>query len=191
MVLCVHARAASEILKDYDTQMSWQLQKLKYNDLVSVTVLASEKDGLKVDQTEMNSPGVNEKMIRGFGVLFPRDQQFNSLGVLFPNWIFQGRGPQRHETWILPSADRDSDELILNQIQSDRTRLMNARHALAKYHIYRWPEAIPSYDLNLELFLEAWSQKKPVFLHGNYLGEIGLGKILCKSKALAEIIQAG
>ncbi|MFN8945950.1 MAG: protoporphyrinogen/coproporphyrinogen oxidase [Pseudobdellovibrionaceae bacterium] len=180
VVLCVHAHAASKILKDYDTQISSQLKNLNYNDLVSVTVL-----------TEMHTSSAKDKTIQGFGVLFPWDQKFNSLGVLFPNWIFQGRGPKQHETWILPSADRDSDELILNQIQSDRARLMNTLQTITTSHIYRWPEAIPSYDLNLELFLETWSQKKPVFLHGNYLGEIGLGKILCKSKALAEIIQAG
>ncbi len=173
VVLCTHALAASQILSSHDPKISFALKNLRYNNLSSVTVVQ-----------EQPAP----KTLQGFGVLFPTSQNFNALGVLFPNDIFEGRGPCRHETWILADSTEDNDATLLEKIQQDRRSLFKTDIPIKSSHIYHWPQAIPRYDEHLELFLNQFEQKAPVFLHGNYLGEIGLGKILKRSKGLATII---
>lgn len=173
VALCTHAAAASNILSSVKDKLAQQLKTLQFNSLSSVTIV--QKD-------------VAQQPFHGFGVLFPQDQRFNSLGVLFPNDIFEGRGPRRHETWILADATADSNEHLLEKIQNDRLRLFQKEMPIENFHIFHWPSAIPRYDQNLEFFLSHFTQPSPVFLHGNYLGEIGLGKILKRSKSLAEQI---
>jgi oxygen-dependent protoporphyrinogen oxidase len=178
IILCTHAHHSSRILQSYDTQLAKRLSSLKYNDLCSATVVLQDE-----------TPALQSTSVKGFGVLFPRDQNFSALGVLFPNFIFPFRGPTKHETWIIPASIEMTDEELLKRIRRDR-QLLYQKSALeiSTVHVSRWPKAIPNYDLNLENFLADFSQKSPVFLHGNYLGEIGLGKILLRSKKLAEKI---
>lgn len=178
VILCTHAHHAGKILKSYDTELSKNLCSLKYNDLCSLTAVLC-------DQKKENSAST----LQGFGVLFPRDQKFTALGVLFPHFIFPYRGPKHHETWILPNIVEMDENEILQRVHRDRQRLYrDTPHEISTTHIARWPKAIPNYDMQLEKFLSHFTQPKPVFLHGNYLGEIGLGKILLRSRKLAESI---
>ena len=176
VILCTHAHSAAQILSSTHSRLSSRLEKIQYNDLTSATVVP--QDGL----------GQSSEKITGFGVLFPEDQKFHSLGVLFPNDIFEGRGPLRHETWIVPNATQDSDQKLLEKIKDDRKKLYKKDTPILHFHFFHWPRAIPRYDIVLENFLNDFVQESTVFLHGNYLGEIGLGKILKRSKNLADNI---
>ncbi len=125
------------------------------------------------------------KSLRGFGVLFPEDQKFTSLGVLFNSDIFEGRSQMDSETWILGGALNThvlnlTDAQILSLISIDRGRLVGYREEPEGTKITRWPEALPHYSLELETALESLPNYVPpnVVLHGNYLGQIGLGQIL-------------
>ncbi|NJL25286.1 MAG: hypothetical protein HC902_08975 [Calothrix sp. SM1_5_4] len=56
--------------------------------------------------------------------------------------------------------------------------------------ITRWARALPHYTVEWERALKSLRCEPPIFLHGNYLGQIGLARILAGSKKLAARIKA-
>ncbi len=139
------------------------------------------------------------EQLNGFGCLFPRDQGFRARGVLLNDAIFEGRSDVRSETWILGGAldrvvvERRDDE-IAAIVATDRERFTGRRESPLGLTITRWPNALPHYDLKLEKVLaELPSQLEeagPIVLAGNYLGGIGLAKVLDRSAAAAQEILA-
>jgi oxygen-dependent protoporphyrinogen oxidase len=133
--------------------------------------------------------------VKGFGVLFPRGEGVRALGVLVNNEIFEGRSNDRSETWIYGGAlDHEvcdfSDPEILSQLMRDRKIVERGISKPLHYRIQRWPAAIPHYTVNLERLLVSLPEIKNTFLVGNYLGGLGLGKILERSFAVAETVAA-
>ncbi len=62
--------------------------------------------------------------------------------------------------------------------------------------VFRWPQSLPQYDHNLEhwVFEDIFhriEKEENILLHGNYLGELSLSKILSRSKQLAHQIVLG
>jgi oxygen-dependent protoporphyrinogen oxidase len=129
--------------------------------------------------------------LQGFGCLFPKSQGFQSLGVLFNASIFEGRSDMRSETWILGGAGGQdllerSDADLTRAIYEDRDKLCGGRLKEAlSWHISKWPRAIPHYTLAWQKQLEALEVEPPLFLHGNYLGHLGLARIYSRSRQLA------
>jgi protoporphyrinogen oxidase len=142
---------------------------------------------------------------QGFGVLFPPIEKRRALGVLFNNCIFEGRVPANKlnetssETWIMGGALAPkelisaSDEEILGWIDEERARAFGARGERLEAVITRWPQALPHYTRELEKRLPHFCENREnLFLIGNYLGQIGLGKILERAARLpAEIAAKG
>ena len=130
--------------------------------------------------------------LKGFGCLFPRGQGFHALGVLFNDCLFEGhsRGA-RSETWILGGAGQDDivacdQEQILRRILEDRARLGSDFVRPLHFELTGWPRAIPHYTVEWEATLKAGLRAEPpLYLHGNYLGGLGLSKIYSASRALA------
>jgi oxygen-dependent protoporphyrinogen oxidase len=57
--------------------------------------------------------------------------------------------------------------------------------------VTRWPESIPHYSVDLELALPILERGAGnLFLHGNYMGHIGLAKILDRAAALPAQLEA-
>lgn len=175
-VIATSAREAGLLLKEVAPRVSAELAKVDMLPLASTTIFFES----------------NPKLLNGFGCLFSRESVFRPLGVLFNNGIFEGRSPHRSETWICGGAtDRGfvefEDAKILEIILESRQKLFGVSQVPLFYRIQRWPSAIPHYDLELEKVLEKpLALPKNVHLIGNYLGLIGLGKILEKAKELAE-----
>jgi oxygen-dependent protoporphyrinogen oxidase len=152
--------------------------------------------------------------IRGFGCLFPSSEKFKSLGVIFNTDLFANRGEMESETWIL-SGDvlSKSDEEILSVLRSDRERAGFAPVDIRFSEIVRWSSVLPLYGEKLETLLasslfqkkesisahssletflqgaRARESEKPLYLTGNYLGGIGLTKILSYNERLAQRMQ--
>ena len=136
--------------------------------------------------------------IRGFGCLFPAQEKFESLGVLFNSDIFPKRGAN-NETWIF-SGDHEekSSQMILKKIHADRKRIDPTDIDVDFCEMHRWPRVLPLYGLELEKVLSQWPGGNPfaagafvkpgVYLTGNYLGGIGLSKILSYNERLAQKI---
>ena len=135
---------------------------------------------------------------RGFGCLFPPSEGRAALGVLMNDFIFEGRARAcSSETWILGGALRGqaaswTNEEILAMIRRERAECFGALPTaeVLDHRITRWPEALPHYTLELERLLptletELAARARNIFPIGNYLGEIGLAKILARASRLA------
>jgi oxygen-dependent protoporphyrinogen oxidase len=128
----------------------------------------------------------------GFGCLFPRDQGFRARGVLFNNSIFEGRGPQHSETWIFggaldPEIAEMADDKFRELIAAEREKFYGQRDEPLALYINRRPKAIPHYTIELEKILKALPPPPArVALVGNYLGRIGLAKLIERAAVVAE-----
>jgi oxygen-dependent protoporphyrinogen oxidase len=136
---------------------------------------------------------------QGFGCLFPRDEGFRSLGVLFESEIFSERSNplegRRLERWIVggeldPEATELSDEVLLASVLLDRERFIGKRETPFEARVVRAKDAFPHYDAAL---LESLSSgelenlaKEGIFLIGNYTGKIGLSGIFEQARSLVQ-----
>ncbi|MBY0452011.1 MAG: hypothetical protein K2P92_03175, partial [Bdellovibrionaceae bacterium] len=192
----VDAPAAGQLLATENSVLGAELKALPRVDLSSVNIAFSEVKSLK-----------------GFGCLFPADQHFYSMGVLFNSDIFENRSyfskataeqknsDVENETWITADVS-SSDESLLEKILIDRQRLTGLRQQPLWARINRWPRGLPLYGLELEKWLSKRNQIDsvengcrltelpfPTYLTGNYLGVIGLARILSYNLRLAERIK--
>ncbi len=183
VVLATDAVTASDLLAPVDPWVSRLLGHISYNPLVSATLA-------------WKNPVAQN--LRGFGCLLPSMENFNSFGVLFNSDIFPRENSYRSETWILPPpksfmVQSLSDHDVLNLILADRERLLGASGAPApdEMQVYRWAKALPRYDVNLEKVLAQLVLPPNVFLVGNYLGGLGLAKILDHAAMVSQKIWEG
>jgi oxygen-dependent protoporphyrinogen oxidase len=129
-----------------------------------------------------------ERLPEGFGCLFPKSEKLNSMGVLFNHSIFPGRAERgASETWILGdqtmSFSRMSERALLRYVLSDRHVLRGATTDPTHWQVNQWPGRIPLYNRALKTFLSDLDQQRlPFLLIGNYLGDLGLSKILFHAK---------
>jgi protoporphyrinogen/coproporphyrinogen III oxidase len=179
VVLCTSAWTAAEIVRESHPELSEQLRHCEGLPLVSATCVF---ENAATD-------------LKGFGCLFPASQGFQAAGVVFNDCVFDGRSKLRSETWILGGAlqlgaVKWSDDEILSHILKDRARLMpGAVGRPLDFKVSRWPRAIPHYTVQWEKFVKDLKVERPLFLHGNYLGAIGLSRIHRSSMQLAEKIK--
>ncbi len=136
------------------------------------------------------------RLNEGFGCLFPRQEGFKALGVLFNHSIFPGRVKEgASETWIYNDEQEEfslmGEGTLLQYVLSDREKL-GERVEPDVVSISQWPGRIPLYNAALQYFLE--EQEKgdyPYLLVGNYLGSLGLSKILFIARRNVELIEGG
>lgn len=121
---------------------------------------------------------------RGFGALIPRGAGFRTLGILFNDDIFAGRVADanlRSETWIV-EGDAPEGAWV-----AERNRLWGRGDVPLETVVTRWPDALPDYTLELEATLPelvAAAESGGVYLHGNYLGQLSLAKMLERAQDL-------
>lgn len=174
-IVCVSAAAAPSVVDAVSPQVGTLLSRIEVLPVMSVTLFYAQP----------------QKMIEGFGGLFPTDQGFKVLGILSNTYIFEGRGPQYSETWIFGGTHSaeilgQSDEAVLKTIQSERSRILGVQDDSKDYRIHRWPKALPHYTLTHQEILQKIELPKNLYLVGNYVGVIGLSKILSKAKELVQ-----
>ncbi|HXT65005.1 MAG TPA: FAD-dependent oxidoreductase [Pyrinomonadaceae bacterium] len=180
-VVCLPANAASAYLKEHAPDIAARLARVEMLSLLTVTCFFDQQAA----------------QLKGFGCLFPRDQGFRARGVLFNDCIFEGRGPAHAETWIFGGAlDGDIVELADDQIRetllTDRDRFYGRSDTPLATEITRWPNALPHYSIDLERTLSDLPAPPPnTALVGNYLGRIGLAKILERAAYVVETVAKG
>src|SRR2546429_1565654 len=174
-IVCLSARAAAEFLADVAPELSQALRGIEMLSLATVTC----------------SYPTEAARLKGFGCLFPRDQGFRSRGVLFNDCIFDGRGPAHSETWIFggaldPEVVHLGDDEFAQLIASEREKFYGKHDDVLDVRITRWPNALPHYSIELERILTTLPAAPPnTALVGNYLGRIGLAKILERAAFVA------
>ena len=193
VVIATSSLNAANLLVGVDPERASALLRVETLPLVTATV---------------NFPS-GSMPITGFGCLFPPGQMSSSaeerslgaLGVLFNHHIFEGRGYQGlSETWILGGALFPGDvtvledQAIIDLIRKERQRLTGGNDVgpLA-WVITRWPAALPHYTVALERDLPRLNANSGnIFLVGNYLGGIGLSRIVEQTRKLPrEIARSG
>jgi len=176
MIVCLPASAAAEHLQDVAPELSRALQRIEMLSLATVTCFYPQ----------------TAAQLKGFGCLFPRDQGFHARGVLFNDFIFEGRGPAHAETWIFggaldAGAVNMTDKEFIQTIAAERERFYRRRDEALDTRVTRWPSAIPHYTIELEKILTTLPPPpKNVALVGNYLGRVGLAKILERAAFVAD-----
>ncbi|MGE3760493.1 MAG: NAD(P)/FAD-dependent oxidoreductase [Pseudobdellovibrionaceae bacterium] len=178
-VLATSAWSAAEIVKPHLPALSETLRHCESLALVTTTIFYEN----------------GSSSLRGFGCLFPQSQGFKASGALFNSCIFSNRSSLRSETWIMggalePGLIAKSDSEILDMIAQDRAKLTGHVARPISWNITRWPRAIPHYTVQWEKQLAQLEVPKPLYLHGNYLGVLGLSKIYQRSIKLAKRIKA-
>jgi oxygen-dependent protoporphyrinogen oxidase len=177
-VVCLSARAASDYLSHIAPAVANSLARIEMLSLLTATCFFRD----------------DAAHLKGFGCLFPRDQGFRARGVLFNDCIFEGRGPARAETWIFGGAlDAEivslNDDAIKHLILGDRRRFYKKDDPPLAVHVTRWPSALPHYSVDLERNLPVLPQPPSnIALVGNYLGRIGLAKLVERAAYVAENI---
>lgn len=123
----------------------------------------------------------------GFGILFPKSENRWPLGILQNSNIFARTNACYSETWIL-SGTIETDEEIKLKMNSERLAIYGESLEPLEIKVTRWPTALPHYTVEHKNLIDALIPMKQVWLHGNYLGVIGLSKILARSQKLAQEI---
>ncbi|MGZ3744267.1 MAG: protoporphyrinogen oxidase [Pseudobdellovibrionaceae bacterium] len=173
-VICVSAAAAPKVVEKLSPELALHLSRIEALSVLSATVFFKQP----------------QAKIEGFGALFPQDQNFRVLGILSNTFIFENRGPAYSETWIFggahsPEVLQKSPEEILNLIKEERKRIFGVEEECFDYRINPRPQALPHYTLEHKKILDELKLPKNLYLNGNYMGGIGLSKILSFSKELA------
>lgn len=175
VVLATSASAAQKITADLYPDVSSWLAKIHMSSVLSVKLF--------FDKTQ--------ESYKGFGCLVPQSLGFKTLGILMNSYIFAERDQTYTETWIMGGKDvaallQKSDQEILDVILSERQQLLQRSDQIVHASIDRWDRALPCYDVQLEKVLHTITTPSHLYLHGNYLGGLGLSKILERSDRLAE-----
>ena len=83
-----------------------------------------------------------------------------------------------------------SDQAVADIIASERERFYGAHNEPIEVRITRWPKALPHYTVELEKILSTMpSPPENIALVGNYLGRIGLAKILERAAVVADQVR--
>lgn len=179
VVIATSSTAAAKLLEHAEPNIAKILNRINTASLLSVKLF------FKSSQTKY----------KGFGCLVPQLYGMKTLGVLMNTYIFPDRDKTYNETWILGGNNAGdildaADGEILKKIAEERFKILGIKDALLDYRLHRWKKALPLYDLELEKVLQELKSQPQgrIFLHGNYLGGIGLSKILDRSDDLAEEI---
>ena len=174
-IVCTSARGAAECLKEAAPQLNESLRQIEMMPVATATC--------------QYEPAAAR--LKGFGCLFPRSEGFRARGVLFNEHIFAGRGPAHSETWIFggaldPDIGQLTDPELIELIATERERLYRAVDEPVGIHLTNWPEALPHYSIDLERILTHLPPPPAnVALVGNYLGRIGLAKIIERAAFVA------
>lgn len=184
-VIATGARAARDLLDGAAPELARALRAFDLSTLITITAFFPDH------------------CVRGFGCLFPPQERRRALGVLVNTDIFPNRSRNYvSETWILGGADGASalraaellqmtDAQLIDIVLDERAAAFGATSKPAGYRVTRWPETIPHYSVDLEAVLPVLERGADnIFLHGNYLGQIGLAKILDRAAALPALIAA-
>jgi oxygen-dependent protoporphyrinogen oxidase len=176
-VVCVSAAVVPQLVAKLSPELALNLARIESLSVLTATLFFNEP----------------RAKIAGFGVLFPEDQNFRVLGVLSNSYIYENRGPQYSETWIFggahsPETVVKSPDEVLSLIQEERKRIFGVDDKCIEYRITPRPQALPHYTLEHKKILEGLRLPKNLYLNGNYLGAIGLSKILSRSKDLVHEI---
>lgn len=142
-----------------------------------------------------------EDPLNGFGVLIPKVENFNILGVLYSSTLFPKRAPKDHVLLTIFAggsrqpevALKDKTELKEVAIADIRT-ILGVRDNPVYTNIVRWNKAIPQYQVGYgkykKIISELEKHNPGLFFTGNYRNGISVADTIVNATESAESITA-
>jgi protoporphyrinogen oxidase len=166
-VVCTNAPTAAALVAPYAPALGAAIAAVPMNRMLTATAFFEPRPD----------------DLHGFGVLFPRDSGVEALGALFNTDIFVGRGADRSETWIYGSIDPRSplpaDADLAARVEHDREILTGRRRSPVALFSTRREPALPVYSAAIDDVRRRLGDLPPwLALAGNYLGRLGVAKLL-------------
>lgn len=138
--------------------------------------------------------------LNGFGVLVPRVETMNILGVLFTSSIFPNRAPERHVTLTsyiggsrAPGLALKSEKEIVELVLKDLRQLLAIEGTPTFEHCHVFAEAIPQYNVGYgrfkHLMSEAEDSAPGFFISGNARCGISLADSIVAGHKAADRIE--
>jgi oxygen-dependent protoporphyrinogen oxidase len=142
VMLATESDVAADLLAPIDARITELLRTIPSVPIASVTLaIARDRVGHALD---------------GFGLLVPRRERMQTMGVLFMTSIFPSAGiaPSGEALFRVmmggandPSIDAFEDAAILDAAEREVGALLAFRAPAHFRHLQRWPRAIPQYTL--------------------------------------------
>lgn len=182
LVLCVPAGAAARLVARDDASFAEALERIRYSPLVSATVF--------VEAARVPAH------VKGVGVLVPKAEGRDTLGILFNSSAFAGRvadpstasftvmlgGTSRPETLKLSDAD------LRSLIEREMGELLGITGGIKEVIIHRYEKAVPIYNTDLvdawEIARRTWCSRPGQLLFGNYTGQVSVRGMIETVRAL-------
>lgn len=170
IILATPLYVTSQLVADHLPGFAAASSTVHFVDLMNATVFFKREDA----------------WLDGYGILLPRIERYETLGITFNTNTFDNRSSQPEfvsETWIYKDELlKLTDEQVQKLIVAERQRLTSKNVAPLGIKIHRWKKAIPYYDVTLERLLEQESflsaPSKGIAFSGNWVGALGLGRML-------------
>lgn len=170
-IICTDAHVAAELLRDLP-QVRAPLRRIRYLPIASVTLHAS----VRVPWSS-----------NGFGVLFPRQENFRSLGCLFNHSIFPGR---------VKGAAHSSFTFITNEVidpmgaVGEDLAKLDCPHGDVHRQAFSYPRGLPLYDearwSAIRELKESDAMPPGIVLFGNYVAGISLRDMIRVAEQFAD-----
>jgi oxygen-dependent protoporphyrinogen oxidase len=185
VVLASPAYASSEILRDFDKELSKTLSNIPYPP-ISVVCFGYKREKV-------------EHSLNGFGFLIPYREKRKILGTLWDSSIFPNRAPEGYallRTMVggarSPGVTMLDDDKLINTVLDELRAILTLKAEPDMVKIYRWEKAIPQYVLGhnkkLEFIAERLKSHPNLYLTGNAYRGIGINDCIENSYKVAEEI---
>jgi oxygen-dependent protoporphyrinogen oxidase len=182
VILALPSRECACILAEFDPSLSDELAAITYTSAMTVAL--------------GYGPGVHEKLPRGFGFLVPYRERHRLLACTFVHSKFEHRAPAGHALLRCflggardPAVLSLSDAEVLAVVRQELSAILNLTVEPEFFRIFRWPSAIPQYEVGHAARLRAigakLEQHPGLFLAGNIFSGIGISDCIRSGQAAA------
>ncbi len=140
-------------------------------------------------------------VMNGFGVLIPRSEKYNTLGIVWNSSLFPDRGGEGRTTLTSfvggatdPEIVEKRDEEILSIVQEESARILAITGQPIVSRLWKHPKALPQYNLGHGHTVEAVRESERaipgLYFAGNYLEGPSIGKCIDRGSQVAEAARA-
>ncbi|NRA47272.1 MAG: protoporphyrinogen oxidase [Oligoflexales bacterium] len=175
LIIGTPAHVASKLLDKVDMELSNELNKIPYTNVVTITFGFKEND--------LKHP------LNGFGHLIPNNQGHQTLGTLYCSSLFEGRSPKGHKLIKVylggvhrPKLIEKTDKELIDIALKDTSTFLQSSHPPIFSNINRIHNAIPQYNLGHQSIKgkvkDYVSRNRGLFLVGNYLDGISVNEAI-------------
>jgi len=184
VVLAVPAFAAAGLLRELAPAAATELGQIEFVDAATVS--------LGFARADVAHP------LDGFGLVIPRSEGRQIMGITWSSSKFPGRAPEGHllvRAFVggtkAPELLREDDETLLATVEREVTGLLGARNPVVR-RLYRWEQAMPQYNVGHRQRVESIERRMKVLpgVHlagGSYWG-IGIPDCIASADRVASAI---